>query len=52
MRNCGEIFHATNLNVCILTIWYSACQVWEIGNCEILFKRLLHKNGTVPRVIS
>ena len=49
LRNCVEVSKATNVNIYSLTLWYSVPRVQEIGNCAILFKRLLHEKEATLR---
>ena len=50
-RACAtvEVSKATNVNIYSLTLWYSVPRVQEIGNCAILFKRLLHEKEATLR---
>ena len=36
MRNCAEIFHTMNVNVCSLILLHNFPKVYEIGNCTML----------------
>ena len=43
MRNCAEIYHATNVFYVVLTLWQSASQIYEIGNCAIFLSTIYTK---------